>query len=91
MALSWYWHISKQVSASMLDLIHLPLDKMVAISQMIFSDAFLLMKILYFEFVPKRPIDNNSALVQAMAWCQTGDKPLPGAMLTQFTDASLQH
>ena len=39
------------------------------------------------EFVPKGPIDNNSALVQTMAWRQTGDKPLPELMLTQFADA----
>ena len=30
------------------------------------------------------PIDNNTALVQVMmAWCRTGDKPLPGPMMTQ--------
>ena len=27
------------------------------------------------KFVPKGPIDNNTALVQIMAWCQIGDKP----------------
>ena len=39
------------------------------------------------KFVPKGPIDNESALVQVMAWRRTGDKPLPEPMLTQFTDA----
>ena len=39
------------------------------------------------KFVPRDPIDNKSALVQEMAWCQTGDKPLPEPMLAQFTDA----
>ena len=24
-------------------------------------------------FVPRSPIDNEAALVQVMAWCQTGD------------------
>ena len=43
------------------------------------------------KFVPKGPIDNKSALVQAMAWRRTGDKPLPESMLTQFTDAYMQH
>ena len=38
------------------------------------------------KFVPKGPIDNNSALVQVMAWRSTDDKPLPEPMLTQFTD-----
>ena len=37
------------------------------------------------------PIDNKSALVQVMAWCQTGNKPLPEAMMTQFTDEYMQH
>ena len=33
------------------------------------------------------PIDNNPALFQVMAWHQTGDKPFPGPMMTQFIDA----
>ena len=28
------------------------------------------------KFVPKGPINNNPALVQIMAWCRSGDKPL---------------
>ena len=31
---------------------------------------------IWLKFVPKGPIDNNSTLVQLMAWHQTGDKPL---------------
>ena len=38
------------------------------------------------KFVPNGPIDNKSALVLVMAWRQTGDKPLPEAMMTQFTN-----
>ena len=38
------------------------------------------------EFVPRSPIDNKPALVQAVAWHRTGDKPLAEPMLTQFTD-----
>ena len=38
------------------------------------------------KFVPKGPIDNRSALVQIMAWRRTGDKPLPGPMLTQLNE-----
>ena len=39
------------------------------------------MKILHLiqisqKFVQEGPIDNMWALVQVMAWCQTGDKPL---------------
>ena len=37
------------------------------------------------------PIDNKRALIQAMAWRGTGDKPLPELMLTQFVDAYMQH
>ena len=43
------------------------------------------------KFVPKAPIDYKSALVQVMAWNRTGEKPLPESMLTQFTDAYIQH
>ena len=43
------------------------------------------------KFVPKGPIDNIPALVQVMAWRRTGDKPLPEAMLTRFTDAYMRH
>ena len=39
------------------------------------------------KFVPWGPIDNNLALVQAMAGRRTGAEPLPEPMLTQFTDA----
>ena len=46
---------------------------------------------IFTECVPKVPIDNKSALVYVMAWRQTGDKPLTEPMLTQFTDAYLQH
>ena len=50
-------------------LTHRPQDKMAAISQTIFWDAFLWMKSFIFfikislEFDPKGPIDNNPALV----------------------------
>ena len=43
------------------------------------------------KFVPKGPIANNSALVKVMAWCRTGAKPSPEVILTQFTDAYIQH
>ena len=41
--------------------------------------------------VPKGPIDNKLALVQAMAWHRIDDKPLPEPMLTQFIDANIRH
>ena len=38
------------------------------------------------KLVPRSPIDNKPALVQVMAWRQTGAKPLSEPMLTHFTD-----
>ena len=38
------------------------------------------------KFVSKGPIDNNTALVQIMAWGRIGNKPLSEPMMTQFTD-----
>ena len=35
--------------------------------------------------------DNESALIQVMAWRHTSDKPLPKQMLTLFTDAYMRH
>ena len=52
-------------------------SKMAAISQMTFSNTFSLVKIFkYAQVIPKGPVDNISALVQLMAWCQTGNRPL---------------
>ena len=36
---------------------------------------------IWLKFVPKGPIDNNTALVQIMAWRRTGDKPLSEPMM----------
>ena len=33
------------------------------------------------KFVPEGPIDNIPELVQIMAWCRTGDKPLSELMM----------
>ena len=51
-----------------------------------FSNAFSQIKILYFDsnFI-------ESALVQVMALRRTGDKPLPGPMLAEFTDAYMRN
>ena len=43
------------------------------------------------KYVPRGLIDNMSALFQIMAWHRSGDKPLSEQMLTQFTDAYMQH
>ena len=36
-------------------------------------------------------MDSKSLLVQVMAWCRQGNKPLPEPMMTQFTDAYMCH
>ena len=36
------------------------------------------------KFVPKGPINNIPALVQIMAWCRPGDKPLSEPMLARL-------
>ena len=43
------------------------------------------------EVYSQGPIDYKSALVQVVAWHRTGEKLLPESMLTQFTDAYIQH
>ena len=36
------------------------------------------------KFVPRVPIDHIPALVQIMAWCQPGDKPLSETMMVRL-------
>ena len=43
------------------------------------------------KFVPKGTINNIAALVQMMAWCLLGDKPLSEAMMVYFIDAYMRH
>ena len=64
-------------------LTHWGRDKMDAISQTTLSNAFLWMNEnvrisinISLKFVPKGLINNIPALVQIMAWCRPGDKPL---------------
>ena len=79
------------------ELTHLHDDKMALIvSGDIFETHFLegnvsILIQISLKFVPRGQIDNKSALVQVMVWRRTGDKPLPEAMMTQFTDAYMRH
>ena len=76
---------------------HLPLDKMAAnLADDIFKCIFLnenyrITIQISLKFVPMSQVDNTPALVQVMAWRQTGDKPLSEPMLTWFTDAYMRH
>ena len=36
------------------------------------------------KFIPKGPINNIPALVQIMAWCRPGDKPLSELMVVSL-------
>ena len=70
---------------------------MAAILQTIFSMAFLLNENCYvlilisLKCVAKGLIDNNPALVQIMAWHQTGNKPFSVPMVAQFNDPYMCH
>ena len=55
-----------------------------------FSESVWISITISLKFVPMGPIDYKSALVQVVAWHQTGEKPLPESMLTQFTDAYIR-
>ena len=55
------------------------------------NEKFFISIQISLKFVPKGPIDNKAVLFQVIAWRREGDKPLPKSMLTQFTDAYLQH
>ena len=79
------------------DLTHWGRDKMVAIFQTTFSNAFCLMKMyefrlrFYWNVVPMGPVINIPALLQRMAWRLIGDKPLSEPKVTQFNDAYMRH
>ena len=97
------WHNASQdaIQLNRLDILdlstHLSLDKMATIIfaddifKCIFMNEWFCISIRISLFAPKGTIDNKSALVQIMACHQTGDKPLPELMLTQFTDAYIGH
>ena len=55
------------------------------------NENFCILIQISLKFVPNGPIDNKSALVQVMAWCRTGNKPLPEPKLTLFIDAYMWH
>ena len=55
------------------------------------NEKFCILIKISLKFVPEGPIDNNSALVQIMAWRQIGDKSLSEPMLTEFIDAYMRH
>ena len=87
---NYKFHICKIVKHA--DLTYLSLDKMAAslaedIFKRIFLDENYRIPIhISLKFVPRSPIGNKPALVQVMAWHQTGDKSVPKPMMIQYTD-----
>ena len=47
----------------------------------ILNENFRIFIKISLNFIPKGPIDNKSPLVQIMAWCRWGDKPLSELMM----------
>ena len=50
-----------------------------------------LLNTIRWKFVSQGPIDSNIALIQIMAWCWTGDKPLSEPMMAKVGDAFMCH
>ena len=48
------------------------------------NEKFYILINISLNFVPKGPIDNNPALVEIMAWCRPGDKPLSEPMMVNL-------
>ena len=48
------------------------------------NEKFYVLINISLNFVPKGPIDNNPALVEIMAWCRPGDKPLSEPMMVNL-------
>ena len=69
---------------SLIMLTHWGRDKMASISQTTLSNAFCWIKMISLNFVPKGPINNIPALVQIMAWCRSGNKPLSEPMMVSL-------
>ena len=62
-------------------------DQMAVISDDIYKyifmiDNFRILFMILLKFVPNDPIDNKSSLVQEMAGCRAGIKPLHEQMVT---------
>ena len=45
---------------------------------------------LSMKYVPRSQIDKKLALVQVIACCRTGNKPLPEPMMTQFNGSYMR-
>ena len=48
------------------------------------NEKFCILIRILLKFVAEGPTDNKSALVQVMAWCRTGDKPLSEPLMVSL-------
>ena len=82
---------------SLLDLTHLPLDKMAAIwaddifKNIFVNEKFCILIDISLKLVPRGQISYIPALVQMTIWRRIGHKPLSEPMLTQFIDAYMRY
>ena len=51
------------------------------------NENFWILNKISLKYLTWGLIDNMAALLQTMAWCRTGNKPLSEAMLVCYTDA----
>ena len=51
------------------------------------NKSYFILNLISLKFVPRGPISNDPALVQIVAWRQTGDKPLSETKMAPGTDA----
>ena len=96
-----HWRKVKEAQPPLTDagrpLTHLPLHKMAAIlADDIFNCIFLnendrIPIHISVKYVPRSPVVNKPVLIQVMDWRRTGDKPLPGPVMTQFIDAYMRY
>ena len=55
------------------------------------KEYFWILTEISLKFVPHSSINDKSVMIQIMAWCQTGDRPLPEQMKTDFSDAYIHY
>ena len=85
----------RQQAKENVKLTHLSLDIMVAICQtmkcIFMNEKFCTLIRFSLKFVPKRPMDNNPAMVEMMAWRRICDKSLSEPVLTRFSDTYMRY
>ena len=57
----------------------------------LFNENVWVLNKISLKFANKGLLDNNTALVQIMAWHRTGNKPLSEPMMASFDDAYMHH